>query len=101
VDHLILAHLQHHGVQLYLHVGFAEHLHKPPGVFGAGELLLEVVEAKAVVNALVEDATQLLVPLDNDNFLGALFGGGAGGGKAGGASADDDNIVFHITCPPL
>ena len=101
MDHLVLADLQHHGVQLYLYLGFLQHLHKPPGVLRAGELFFEVVQPKAVVDALVQDAAKLLVPLDDDDFLGSVLVGGAGGGKAGGASADDDDVVFHVTCPPL
>ncbi len=62
-------------------------------VLGAGELLLERVEAEAVVDALVEDAAEAVVALDHDDGVASGVAGGDGRGEAGGAAADDDDVI--------
>ena len=57
-DHLLGGHVDDHGLGL---VGDAEGLDlvdEPLGIFGAGQLLLEGVEAEAVVDALLQDAAE-------------------------------------------
>ena len=60
---------------------------KRPAYSGPVELLAEKVQAEAVVDALLKDAAQLLIALNDDD---ALRRGGVRlerGGQAGGASA--------------
>ncbi len=66
---------------------------KPGGVLRAGKLLLKGVQAKAVVDALVQDAPQLLFPLQNQHILHPGLPGGNGGSQARRAAADYHNIV--------
>ena len=87
--------LEHHGVQLYFHIGILDLLNKPGGVLRSGELLVEVVEPKAIVDALVEDAAQLLVPLQNQYLPQPLVPGLPGGGQSGGAAANDDEFIHE------
>ena len=37
--------------------------------------------------------------LETEGYVRVIAG--AGSGKTGGASAYNNNIVFHITCPPV
>ena len=59
------------------------------------------MQAEARVDALVEDASQLLVPLDDEDVLHALFPGGDGGGQARGPSADDGKLYLFHACTSL
>jgi hypothetical protein len=43
------------------------------GVLGAGQLLLEVVQAEAVVDALLQDAAGLALAVDDQHALRARF----------------------------
>jgi len=76
----------------------SEFLHFPYvalGVFGAAQGLLEPVEPEAVMDALVEHASQAIVPFDEQDIPASLFSGGHGRGKAGGAAADHDDIATY------
>ena len=44
---------QHHRIGFYLHVRFLHQLDKAPGILRAGELFLKIMQAEAVVDALV------------------------------------------------
>ena len=57
---LIGGHFQHHGAQFHPHAGCAQHLDIAPGVFRAGKLLAKPMQAKPVVDALVQNTAQLL-----------------------------------------
>ena len=97
--------LQHHRVQPDFHAGLFQQADVAAGVLRAGQLLAKAVQAEAVVDALVQNAAQLAVPLQNQHPAQALLPGLAGGGKAGGAAADDDQlvvclIVSHGRAPP-
>lgn len=63
VDPPLLCEFQNRGVRPQLHPGFGEHPEKTPGILRTGELLLEIVKAEAAVDALVQDAARLPVPL--------------------------------------
>ncbi len=75
------------------------------GVFGAGELLFEMGEAEAGVDALEQDASKMLVALD-DYGRRAGFVRCEGSSHARGAAADDDDVVIacfnlsHASSPP-
>ena len=101
-DGLIRRQIQHHGVQL---IGDAQLLHllnEPPGILGAGELLLKGVQAEAVVNALVQDAAQLVVPLQDEDIPQARLVGRRRSSQPRRAAADDDKFVFsHGLSPSL
>ena len=66
------------------------------GVLGAGELLMEGVQAKARVDALVQDAAQLAAALQNEDIPQTRVVGGCGGGQSGGTAAHDGQLYsFH------
>ena len=69
---------------------------EPPGVFRAGEFLMEGVEAEAVVDALVQDAAQFPVPFQHEDVPQTRLVGGHGCRQPRRTAADDDQIgVFH------
>ena len=66
------------------------------GVLGAGELLMKGVQAKARVDALVQDAAQLAAALQNEDIPQTRVVGGRGGGQSGGTAAHDGpRYSFH------
>ena len=77
----VRGHFQHHGVQLHLYAGFLEHLNKAPGILRAGQLFAEAVQTKAVVDALVQNAAQFLVALQNKDVAQTAFPCLAGSSK--------------------
>ena len=63
VDLFVRGDLQHHGAQLHPHAGGTQQFNAASGILRAGELLAKAVQAEAVVDALVQDAAQLVVAL--------------------------------------
>ena len=54
------------------------------------------MEAEAVMDALLQNATQLPVPLQHQNFFRAVLISGIRGRKASRATANNNNVVqFH------
>ena len=101
-DVLFRRHIQHHRVGQDTDGGAAEHTDEPSRVFRAGQLLLEVVQAEAVVDALVQNAAQLTVALKDQNVVQTRVIGRACGGKTGGTAADDGKLTgFHLCAPPF
>ena len=99
-DGLVGRQVQHHGVEFVGDLQLFGHRDKTGGVFGTGEFFLEGVQPKAVVDALVEDAAQLVVPLQDQQVLHAVPAGLHSGRQPGGAAADDNKIyVFHGISP--
>ena len=92
VNLFIRGHFQHHGVQLHLYAGVLEHLNKASGVLRAGQLLAKAVQTEAVVDALVQNAAQLLVALQNEDVAQTAFPCLAGSSKARRTAADNDQI---------
>ena len=88
----IRGHFQHHGVQLNLHAGVLEHRNEASGVLRAGELLAKAVQTKAIVDALVQNAAQLFIALQNEDVAQTAFPCLAGSSKARRAAADNDQI---------
>ena len=86
--------IHHHGVQLVFYAEIINLLDEAVGVLGAGQLLLEGVQAEAVVDALVEYAAQLAVALQDQHALASVLSRGNRGGKSRGASADYDYIIL-------
>ena len=62
-DGLVRRQIQHHRVELVFNSQFAYLRHKPCRVLGAGQLLFKGMQAEAIVDALVQDAAQLVVAL--------------------------------------
>ena len=70
----------------------------------AGQLFLEVMQAEAVVDALLENAARFAVAFEDEDFLRAVFPSAVCGRKTCRAAADDDNIIqlfSHYALPPL
>ena len=88
----VRGHFQNHGVQLHLHAGVLEHLNKASGVLRAGQLLAKAMQTKAIVDALVQNAAQFLVALQNKNVAQTAFPCLAGSSKARRATANNDQI---------
>ena len=70
---LIGGHFQHHGAQFHPHAGCAQHLDIAPGVFRAGKLLAKPMQAKPVVDALVQNTAQLCIAFQNQNIAQAML----------------------------
>ena len=85
--------VEHHRIEPHLHRSVGEHFDEPVRVFGPGEFLLEAVEPETIVDALVEDAAELLVALEDEDAAQPRLIGGAGGGEPRGAASDDNQII--------
>ena len=92
---LIRRDLEHHGVQTDVHAGLADHFDKPSRVFRTGQFFLKVMQAKAIMDALVQDTAQFPVAFDNADRAAARFPGSIRRGQARRAAADDHKLVFH------
>ena len=101
VDLLVGRDVKHHCVQPDVHAGLADHVDEAAGVFRAGQLFVEVMQAEAAVDALIEDTAQLTVALDDANRAAAVLPRGLCRAQAGRAAANDDKIVIHACSPPL
>ena len=72
----------------------AHQLDKAARVLGARQLLLEIMQAEAVVDALVEDAAQLVVALQNQDAARARLARGLqAAASPAGPAADDDDVA--------
>jgi hypothetical protein len=85
--------VEHVGVGQHVDAALEHLLQEALGVLGPGELLLEVVQAEAVVDALLQDAAGLALAVDDQHVLGAGVAGADGGREPGGAAADDHDVV--------
>ena len=69
-----------------------------------GQLLLEIIDAEAVVNALPQDAAGQFLAVDHHGGTSGP-GGLGGGGKSGGSGADHRDVVCfflnHSKLPPV
>ena len=87
--------MQDHGVETDVNSRpFVKPGDKTGRVFGTGKFFLEIMEAEAVVNALVEDAAEFAVAF-KDNDTEAQTAAFKGRGKAGGAAADYGHVVIQ------
>ena len=60
-------------------------------IFGPGELLFEVRESKTGVDALAQDAAEMIIALDDDD-VGSRFVRCECGSHACGTSSDDSDV---------
>ena len=97
-DVLVLADGEDHGVELVFDLPPKRLRDVPRGVFRPGQLLAEGVQAEAVVDALVQNAAQLHVALQNQNAAAPGVIRRDRGRQTGRAAADDDNVIFHFAC---
>ena len=97
VDDVILGYLESHCVGLVFNTLLVDELNESVGVFGAGELLAEVMKAEAGMYALLEDAAEGLGSLEDEYAVNAAFLCLECGSHACGASADYNYIIIkHI-----
>ena len=96
---LIGGHFQHHGAQFHPHAGCAQHLDIAPGVFRAGKLLAKPMQAKPVVDALVQNTAQLCIAFQNQNIAQAMLPRAVRRRQARRAAADDNK--FNHGCAPF
>lgn len=68
---------------------------KPLGVFRPGELLFKIMQAKACVDALLQNTPQPLRALKDNDALHAAFLRAQGRRHTGGASADHYKIILQ------
>ena len=88
---------EHHRVQQERDVPLRGLIDESLGIFRAGQLLLEGVESEAVVDALVEDAAELRIALQNQDVLAVRVVRGDRRSKARRAAADDEHVdLFHF-----
>ena len=95
-DGTVCREVDHHAPELNLDAGVVGQALKAVGVLGAGQLLFERDKPEPVVDALVEDAAELLVALDDEDLAGAGRARGGGSGETRGASADDDHVIIEV-----
>ena len=96
-------HVKDGGVGLDLDAHLGSLIDIALGVLGAGQLLLEAVEAKAVMDALAQDAARVMLTLDNEQIVDAVFLRRDGGSQTRRARADDEDVyklLFHCLSPP-
>ena len=112
--HAVRARNAGHGVRLAVHgedgrVGLDLDAHLAGAVdvalrvLGAGQLLLEAVQAEAVVDALAQNAARVVLALENEQVVDAILLRRNGSREARRASADDENVhtlVIHLSSPP-
>ena len=65
-------------------------------VFRAGELLAEAVQAEAVVDALIQNAAELTVPLEEQDAPQTRLPRGLRGGQPRGPAADHDQFIHRL-----
>ena len=82
---------KHHAVQEQRNVGRAHLVDKALRVLGTGELLLKVRKAKTGVDALAQDAAQMLLALHDGHARVCLMCGKCGR-HAGRSAADNDHV---------
>ena len=97
-DDTVRGNIHNHGVELVLNAQVIYFFFKSPGILRSGQLLLEGVKAETIVNALVQNAAQLMVTLEDQNVVLSRFLCGNSCCKSCRTAADDDNIimVFHL-----
>lgn len=83
--------LNHHTAQEQRNVGRAHLVDKALRVLGTGELLLKVRKAKTRVDALAQDAAQMLLAL-HDGHVGAGLMRGKRSRHAGRSAADNNHV---------
>ena len=86
---------EHHGAQVDLDGGVFYTVDETLGILGTGELFFEIGEAKAGVNALAQDATELSIVFD-DCGRSAGVGRLEGCSHARGATADNDDVIGNL-----
>ena len=95
-EHTVRRDVQHHAVRPGGDAPLVYGVDIALGVLGAGQLLMEGVQAKARVDALVQDAAQLAAALQNEDIPQTRVVGGCGGGQSGGTAAHDGQLYsFH------
>lgn len=99
-DGLVRRDAEHHRVQQERDVPLRGLIDESLGIFRAGQLLLEGVESEAVVDALVEDAAELLVPFQNQDVPAARVVRGNRRGKAAGPPPMMSTSTCFISFPP-
>ena len=100
---LVLPHFQDHRVDEDLDLWQVFHkIVTTLRVAGAGQFFFEMVQAEAVVNALLQNAACLAVALQHENFLRAVLLGAERRRKSRRAAANDDDVVHvaHFRAPP-
>ena len=76
---------------------FPDHVFVFGGKFHPGQVLFEAVKAETVVDALPQDASQGIVPFQDQDVLHPVSARADGGSHTGGASADDNKLYFfHV-----
>lgn len=83
--------LKHHAAQEQRNIGRAYLVDKALRVLGTGELLFKVRKAKTRVNALTQNAAQMLLALHDGHARAGLMCGKRGR-HAGRSAADDDHV---------
>ena len=91
--------IQNHGVQLAGNSQFLYLSNKTGCIFRPRQLLLKGMEAEAVVDTLVQNAAQLVIPFQNQDFINTVFTGGDCGSQARRPSPDNNQIIISHSKP--
>ena len=97
--HPVARDVENHGIGLDFHPGLFRHSDEPGGIFRPGELLLEIVEAEAIVDTLVEDPARFGVPFEHHDTGTARLLRGHGRGEPGRPAAHyQQRYMLFIHC---
>ncbi len=91
-------HLQHDGIEQILDADSLRLVDKPLSVAGTGQVFLERLHAKAVVDALKQDPAEFQVAINQQHIVRAVLFGLDSGGQSPRPRADDDDIVVGFEC---
>ncbi len=97
--HAVLRNVHDHRAQPVLDSEFPDLVNESSRVLRTRQLLLKSPEAEAVVDALIQNAAEFCIPLQNQNVLYALFSCRRSCRKTCGTSANDYNLFLHHTSP--
>src|SRR5450830_327244 len=89
-------HIECHRIQQRIDVKPCKLINEMLRIGRTWHILLEYLEAKSVMNALLQNTTQLLCPLDDKHILSTRLLCFYRGSQASRTSTDDDHIVFSL-----
>ena len=93
----LAVHAEHGGAAAHLDAHLLHAIDVALGIFGAGQLLLEAVQAEAVMDTLAQNAAHLVFALQHQQVFHARLTRGDGRRHACRARADDQHVhILHL-----
>src|SRR5450759_4616652 len=89
-------HIECHRIQQRINVKLCKLIDKTLRIGRTCQVLLECLEAKSIMNTLLQNPTQLLCPLDDEHILRTRLLGFYCCSQTGGAGTYDNNVVLFL-----